>query len=59
MNMVGAALSALPFEWCQYGFMRLALVAIVLIAPAMALMGTMAVSGRMAVFLGCAGATAR
>ncbi len=50
MNMVGAALSALPFEWCQYGFMRLALVAIVLIAPAMALMGTMAVSGRMAFF---------
>ncbi|MGN0743312.1 MAG: metal ABC transporter permease [Candidatus Fimadaptatus sp.] len=43
-------LTALPFEWCQYGFMRLALVAVVLIAPALALMGTMAVSGRMAFF---------
>ena len=43
-------LAALPFEWCQYGFMRLALVAVVLIAPALALMGTMAVSGRMAFF---------
>lgn len=43
-------LSALPFEWCQYGFMWLALAAVVLISPAMALMGTMAVSGRMAFF---------
>lgn len=50
MNMMGAALSALPFEWCQYGFMRMALAAIALIAPAMALMGTMAVSGQMAFF---------
>lgn len=43
-------LKALPFEWCQYGFMNVALVAVVLIAPALALMGTMAVSGRMAFF---------
>ena len=43
-------LKALPFEWCQYGFMNVALVAVVMIAPALALMGTMAVSGRMAFF---------
>lgn len=43
-------LKALPFEWCRYGFMNVALVAVVLIAPALALMGTMAVSGRMAFF---------
>lgn len=50
MNGTLEFLSALPFEWCQYGFMRLALAAVLLIAPAMALMGTMAVSGRMAFF---------
>lgn len=43
-------MKALPFEWCQYGFMNIALIAVILIAPALALMGTMAVSGRMAFF---------
>ena len=43
-------LKFLPFEWCQYGFMNIALIAVILISPALALMGTMAVSGRMAFF---------
>lgn len=50
MSVIGKWLAALPFEWCQYGFMHMALLAVLLIAPAMALMGTMAVSGRMAFF---------
>ena len=36
--------------WTHYGFMRLALCAVVLIAPLYALLGTMVVDGRMAFF---------
>ena len=40
----------LPFEWCQYLFMKNALLAVLVITPVYALMGTMVVSSRMAFF---------
>jgi len=40
--------SILPFSWAQYDFMKNALLAVVLIAPLFALVGTMVVSKRMA-----------
>jgi len=43
-------LSALPFEWARYEFMRNALVAVVLVSPLFALMGTLVVNNRMAFF---------
>ena len=40
----------LPFEWAQYGFMRTALLAVLIVSPLFALMGTLVVNNRMAFF---------
>jgi zinc transport system permease protein len=50
MHSVIDLLSALPFEWARYEFMRNALVAVVLVSPLFALMGTLVVNNRMAFF---------
>lgn len=42
--------SVLPFAWAEYRFMVNALTAIILIAPLMGLLGTMAVNNKMAFF---------
>ncbi len=42
--------SLLPFEWAEYKFMVNAFAAVVLIAPLMAILGTMAVNNKMAFF---------
>ncbi len=44
------AVEKLPFEWAGYGFMRLALLAVLLVSPLMGLMGTLVVNNRMAFF---------
>ncbi len=44
------AVSLLPFEWAQYSFMRLALLAVILIAPLLGGLGTAVVANRMAFF---------
>ena len=43
-------IAAFAWEWTGYGFMRMALVAVLLIAPLYAMLGTMVVDGRMAFF---------
>jgi len=43
-------IAAFAWEWIDYGFMRMALVAVLLIAPLYGLLGTMVVDGRMAFF---------
>jgi len=43
-------LANLPFEWARYEFMRNALVAVVLVSPLFAIMGTLVVNNRMAFF---------
>lgn len=43
-------LSAFLWEWMDYGFMRTALIAVLLIAPMYGLLGTMVVDGRMSFF---------
>lgn len=43
-------IAAFAWEWTSYGFMRMALVAVLLIAPLYAMLGTMVVDGRMAFF---------
>jgi len=50
MTCVMDLLSALPFEWARYEFMRNALVAVVLVSPLFAVMGTLVVNNRMAFF---------
>ena len=45
-----AAVSALPFEWAHYGFMRLALLAVLLVSPLLGALGTVVVANRMAFF---------
>jgi zinc transport system permease protein len=50
MNAAIDLLAMLPFEWAQYQFMRNALVAVVLASPLFALMGTLVVNNRMALF---------
>ena len=42
--------SALPFSWADYKFMVNAFVAVLLIAPLMGILGTMAVNNKMAFF---------
>jgi len=44
------ALTALPFAWTEYEFMRTALLAILIVSPLFALVGTMVVNSRMAFF---------
>ncbi len=43
-------IGALPWEWAHYGFMRLALLAVLLAAPLFALIGTQVVSQRLVFF---------
>ncbi|MCL1963786.1 MAG: metal ABC transporter permease, partial [Firmicutes bacterium] len=43
-------IAAFAWEWTQYDFMRMALLAVLLIAPLYGLLGTMVVDGRMAFF---------
>ncbi|MFA5430924.1 MAG: metal ABC transporter permease [Candidatus Omnitrophota bacterium] len=43
-------LNTLPFEWAHYVFMKNALLAVLLVTPLFALMGTMVVSNRMVFF---------
>jgi len=43
-------LSAMPFAWTQYEFMRLALLAVLFISPLLGAMGTVVVSNRLAFF---------
>ena len=50
MNTWHALVSLLPFEWAQFGFMRTALLAILIVSPLFALMGTLIVNNRMAFF---------
>ena len=40
----------LPFSWADYGFMKNALLAMLIIAPLMGVLGTMAVNNKMAFF---------
>lgn len=44
------AVSLLPFEWAQYAFMRLALLAVIFLAPLLGGLGTVVVANRMAFF---------
>lgn len=50
MNLWHALIGHLPFAWAQYGFMRTALLAVVVVSPLFALMGTLVVNNRMAFF---------
>ena len=45
-----SVISALPFEWVRYDFMKTALLAIILVSPSFGLIGTMIVANRMAFF---------
>jgi zinc transport system permease protein len=45
-----AAVSALPFEWAGYEFMRLALLAVLFVSPLLGALGTVVVANRMAFF---------
>ena len=50
MNSWHSLLSLLPFEWTQFAFMRTAMLAVLIVAPLFALMGTLVVNNRMAFF---------
>ncbi|MBP3656544.1 MAG: metal ABC transporter permease [Clostridia bacterium] len=51
MNTIYAVMDTLlPFEWLGYGFMKNALLAMLLIAPLFGMLGTMAVDNKMAFF---------
>ncbi len=50
MNTWHWIISNLPFEWAQFGFMRTALLAVLIVSPLFALMGTLVVNNRMAFF---------
>ena len=51
MNLIYDFLSsALPFAWAEYKFMVNAFIAVLLIAPLMGILGTMAVNNKMAFF---------
>ena len=50
MSILYNIFSHLPFAWADYKFMVNALIAVVLIAPLMGILGTMAVNNRMAFF---------
>jgi len=45
-----AGVAALPFEWARYEFMRVALLAVLLISPLLGALGTVVVANRMAFF---------
>ncbi|MBE2180822.1 MAG: metal ABC transporter permease [Chthoniobacterales bacterium] len=44
------AVAALPFEWTEFEFMRLALLAVLIIAPLLGALGTVVVANRLAFF---------
>lgn len=44
------AVAVLPFDWTQFEFMRLALLAVILIAPLLGALGTVVVANRLAFF---------
>ena len=48
MDIIYDLLSMLPFDWLSYGFMKNALLAVLLITPLFGLLSTMVVSNRMA-----------
>jgi zinc transport system permease protein len=50
MNLLHAVISRLPFEWAHFEFMRNALLAVIIVAPLFALIGTLVVNNRMAFF---------
>ena len=50
MNAWHSLISLLPFEWAQFSFMRTALLAVLIVSPLFALMGTLVVNNRMAFF---------
>ena len=50
MDFIYNVFSSLPFVWADYRFMVNALIAVVLIAPLMGVLGTMAVNNKMAFF---------
>lgn len=50
MNAWSALFMSLPFEWAQYDFMRLALLAVLLLAPMLALLGCLVINNQMAFF---------
>jgi zinc transport system permease protein len=50
MNLLQTVMSRLPFEWAQFEFMRNALLAVIIVAPLFALIGTLVVNNRMAFF---------
>jgi len=45
-----SAVSALPFDWARFGFMRLALLAVLFVSPLLGALGTVVVANRMAFF---------
>jgi zinc transport system permease protein len=51
MEIIGAGIQVLfPFAWSRYQFMQHALLAVLVISPVFALLGTMVISNRMAFF---------
>jgi len=50
MNLLHTLIARLPFEWAQFEFMRNALLAVIIVAPLFALIGTLVVNNRMAFF---------
>jgi len=50
MTAWAAWVSLLPFQWAHYAFMQHALLAVLLVAPLLALLGSLAVSNQMAFF---------
>ena len=50
MNFWHELISALPFAWTQFEFMRTALLAVLIVSPLFAVMGTLVVNNRMAFF---------
>lgn len=50
MNLWHQLVSTLPFDWAQYEFMRLALLAVLLVGPVFAVLGTSVVNHQMAFF---------
>ena len=50
MELWNQLIGALPFEWASHGFMRSALLAVLVISPLFGLLSTMVVESRMSFF---------
>jgi zinc transport system permease protein len=50
MNFWHELVGRLPFDWTQFAFMRIALLAVLIVSPLFALIGTLVVNNRMAFF---------